>query len=187
MKYKFPILKHLIAAAVFALLLASITPVHADDSTPSATDSSAVNYQLAFPGILPDNPLYFLKAARDRVIAFFISNPIKKSEFDLLQADKRVEASNLLSQNGKIALAETTFSKAENYFDDAIVRANDAKKQGVNIKEVANNLTNANRKHQQVLDDMKKKFSKNDKQKFSKDQQRLRELEKRVNLLSHQQ
>ena len=34
--------------------------------TEAATDSAKINYDLPFPGILPDNPLYKLKILRDR-------------------------------------------------------------------------------------------------------------------------
>ena len=30
-----------------------------------------VAYQLPFPGLLPDNPLYFLKTMRDRLVVFW--------------------------------------------------------------------------------------------------------------------
>ncbi|PIZ98613.1 MAG: hypothetical protein COX78_02915, partial [Candidatus Levybacteria bacterium CG_4_10_14_0_2_um_filter_35_8] len=50
------------------------------------------NYELPYPGLLPDHPLYFLKMTRDKIIGFFISDPIKKAEFDILQSDKRLSA-----------------------------------------------------------------------------------------------
>src|SRR5438309_421306 len=58
-----------------------------DSPTPSPV---SISYQLPYPGMLPDNPLYFLKVIRDGVWSFLLSNPLKKADFDLLQADKRV-------------------------------------------------------------------------------------------------
>ena len=65
----------------------------------SATGAAAVmtptptpNYLLPYPGMLPDNPLYMLKAMRDRVINFLIADSQKKAEFYLLQSDKRLNA-----------------------------------------------------------------------------------------------
>src|SRR5579883_115828 len=86
------------------LLFFIVFPKHvvfAADSSQSAgsSQSAAVSptgvpdYVLPYPGILPDNPFYFLKVLRDRLILFFISNPTKKSSFYLLQSDKRLEAS----------------------------------------------------------------------------------------------
>src|SRR5260370_38981843 len=73
----------------------------------TATDSSKMDYQLPYPGILPDNPLYELNALRDRIYGFLISDPLKKSEFDLLQADKRLAVGISLFNKGKKELAET--------------------------------------------------------------------------------
>ena len=171
------------------LLFGSKQFVYADemasDSAKSST-SAVVSYQLSYPGLLPDHPLYFLKAARDRVMSFFISDPLKKSEFNLLQADKRIAASFLLVQKGheKLEMAESTFSKGENYFEDSINRAKDAKSQGVNIMDLSKKLKEANLKHQEVLGDIEKKLSEKDKGKFKVEYARMTELEKRVKELA---
>lgn len=184
-------LKLKIIFVLFILLVSiKVGVVNAQEASLSATPAaSKISYALAYPGLLPDSPIYFLKAARDRVIAFFISDPIKKAEFELLQADKRVEASYLLSQKGeeKIDLAKSTFSKAENYFEGAIVRANVAKSQGVNVSELAKKLADANSKHQEVLANIEKNLSKKDKQKFSVERERLKELANRVKQLLQKQ
>ena len=62
----------------------------------SAAFAYHVDYQLPYPGMLPDNPLYFLKVFRDNLTSFFINKPLDKAHFDLLQSDKDVEASYLL-------------------------------------------------------------------------------------------
>ncbi len=58
------------------------------------------NYALPYPGMLPDHPLFFLKQIRDRVMELLISDPIKKAEFYLLQADKRLSMA-LMYDEGK--------------------------------------------------------------------------------------
>src|SRR3989344_6985739 len=60
-------------------------------ATDSATDQ-VEEYTLPYPGILPDNLLYPIKVFRDRIVSFLISDPLKKAEFNLLQADKRLQA-----------------------------------------------------------------------------------------------
>jgi len=50
--------------------------------------SETVEYNLPYPGILNDHPLYFLKKFRDQFLDFIISDPLKKAEFYLLQSDK---------------------------------------------------------------------------------------------------
>jgi len=98
-------------------------------STPSAQIINA-QYDLAYTGILPDNPLYFLKAVRDNVLGLLITDPLKKSEYDLLMADKRLGGAQELLLKQKDDLAITTLSKSGNYFYQAIQQVTMAKIQG---------------------------------------------------------
>jgi hypothetical protein len=127
---------------------------------PSATSEARfinVSYELPFPGILPDNPLYFLKALRDNLINFFITDPVKKAEYDLLMADKRLASANALMDKKNYQLAITTLSKSGNYFDQAIQLAAQAKTQGKDVNSVLSNLWIASQKHQQVIYQMSQK------------------------------
>lgn len=121
---------------------------------PNATSEAKfinVSYELPYPGILPDNPLYFLKALRDNAINFFITDSVKKAEYDLLMADKRLASSVSLLNNGNYQLAITTLSKSGNYFDQAIQLAAQAKSQGLDAKNILNKLWTGSQKHQQVI------------------------------------
>jgi hypothetical protein len=161
----------------------SLTPVQ-PGSTPIQSGSTGVDYTLPYPGLLPNHPLYFLKAARDKIQGFFISNPIKKAEFELLQSDKRVEASDLLLADKKnVDLAESTFSKAQNYYEDALARVAQAKKQGMETHDIVQKMTIANHKYLEVVVAIQKKVSAKDKEKFVKDKQRVEELAKKVKSL----
>jgi hypothetical protein len=116
-----------------------------------------VDYTLPYSGILPDNPLYFLKALRDNVLNMLITDPLEKSNYDLLMADKRLGAASALLDKGEVDLAITTLSKSENYFDLAIQQAVAAKKQGENADEIVSKLLTASLKHQQVIFTMEEK------------------------------
>src|SRR3989344_2047169 len=110
--------KFQIILAVLLLIFGMVDVARAEETgTPSvqATESSKIDYQLAYPGLLPDHPLYFLKAGRDQIISFFNSKPLKKAKFNLLQANKRVQAIFMLSRKGerKMNLVQLSFSKAE--------------------------------------------------------------------------
>ena len=140
-----------------------------------------VDYELPYPGLLPDSPLYFLRMIRDRAISFLISDPLKKSEFDLLQADKRLNAGIYLFNKGKISLALSTISKAENYFEQALVKMGEAKIEGKSINEIEKKLRNALKKHRQELEYMTQKVSKNIKGNFEREQERLASFEERLN------
>lgn len=82
----------------------------------SATSPAIINYNMAFPGMLPDHPLYKLKILRDRIIAALISDPQKKIDFYLLQTDKGILASAMLAEKKSFELAESTALKAENNY-----------------------------------------------------------------------
>lgn len=144
-----------------------------------------IKYELPYPGLLPDSPLYFLKTARDRLIDFLIADPLKKAEFNLLQADKRLQVGvYLLKKNqGKEALAESTVSKGENYLEQAIEKAKEAQKQGRETSAFTNKLFLATKKHQEVLREMEEKTTGDINKRFKILSSRVQNFEKQVSLL----
>lgn len=159
--------------------------VFADDSTTSATVSPtatpAPNYTLPYPGILPDNPLYILKTIRDNIVVFFISDPVKKSSFYLLQSDKRLEASwYLLKKAPKDGpLAFTTLSKSTNYLEMAVAQAKQAKTNGLDVSALNGKLKDAVSVHQQIVKDMATLPGAN-KRELAGEEQRLADIAKSV-------
>jgi hypothetical protein len=136
---------------VILLILFSLSFQKASaQSTPSA-EINNVQYDLPYTGILPDNPLYFLKALRDNLLGLLITDPSKKAEYDILMANKRLGGAEALLLKNKNDLAITTLSKSGNYFYQAIAQAAIAKKQGVNTDGVVGTLITASLKHQQVI------------------------------------
>jgi len=180
----------LVVSLSLALAVYFINPVVAKDVTsiagmPSSPTPSSVtvDYSMPYPGLLPDHPFYFLKAFRDRVLAFLISNPVKKADFDLLQSDKRIAASYLLvSQEKKIDLAQITFSKGENYFDETISQVRIAKQEGNDMRDFAHKLALANKKHEEILQSIKRDAPQQQQQ-FEGDEKRLDQFEKTVKAL----
>ncbi|GIW64431.1 MAG: hypothetical protein KatS3mg092_0364 [Patescibacteria group bacterium] len=94
------------------------------------TSQQKVIYDLPYPGILPDHPLYFLKIIRDRINEFIIRDLLKKAQLYLNFSDKRAAMALLLAKKGKNQAAITTFSKGEKYFEKIIDLIKEAKKQG---------------------------------------------------------
>jgi hypothetical protein len=153
-----------------------------EPSDSSATASATVDYPLPYPGILPDNPLYFMKALRDRVVSFFISDPFKQAEFNLLMADVRLNAAQYLFAKGesKYSLAETTISKGENYFYKSLVMVSNAKQQGVSLNDFVPKLITAAKKHEQVIKDMEVKSPPFIKGRLVEDEKRTKDFEIRA-------
>ncbi len=118
----------------------------------TTTPDNKVVYQLPYPGILPDNPLYFLKATRDKIQDFLTRDNLKKAQLDLLYSDKRLAMSEALEKKGKTALALSTLSKGEKYFLKIPLLLRQAKEQGTSPSaELIERIKTSNKKHQQVI------------------------------------
>lgn len=147
----------LILLSLLMFVFFAKSTVLADEGSASAmvspTPVAASNYTLPYPGLLPNNPLYFLKIIRDQVVMFFISDPLKKSDFLLLQADKRLEASWYLFKEGakQNDLALSTLTKSTNYLYDALAQLKQAQGSGQDITDLRGRLHDAILKHEQTV------------------------------------
>ena len=178
-----------IITIVFVLLFL-LTPAFADNSaTTSAAPSvgpTPVGYTLPYPGLLPGNPLYYFKVARDKIVELFITDPEKKSKFYLLQADKHLEAGILLWDQKRFDESEAMISKGENYLDMAVGRAAAAKQAGEANDEVLMDLSLSSRKHQEVIKGLADTASSSVKDKLEIDLQKAADIEKSVSQLQQQ-
>lgn len=112
----------------------------------------ASEYHFAWPGILPDHPLYKIKVARNKLIEKMIYSPVKRIEFDLLMADKTLYASKLLMEKGENALARETALKGENYFSILISDYRRAREENFLIPTVLDKkIAEAYKAHQELI------------------------------------
>lgn len=121
----------------------------AAEQTPAASPPASIQYDLAFPGILPDHPLFKLKVLRDKITALFTRDPTQKIQFYVRQADKGILATAILLEKGNIPLANETALKAEHnmtmmvmYLPYASLRKD---------SELLEKIRTASLKHQEVL------------------------------------
>jgi len=111
-----------------------------------------VAYNLPYPGILSDNPLYFLKVLRDKVTEFLTRDNVKKAQLYLLDSDKRVAMSMAFVKMGKNSQSIDAFSKGEKYFLQIIPLLQDAKKQGAGApSSFIETLKLSNAKHHELI------------------------------------
>ncbi len=94
------------------------------------TSDQKVVYDLPYPGVLSDNPLYFVKIVRDRITEFLTRENLKKAQLYLLYSDKRAAMAVALAQKGKNNQAIDAMSKSEKYFLKIAPLLKEAKKQG---------------------------------------------------------
>lgn len=120
-----------------------------DKSMDSKIESAKIQYDLAYPGILPDNPLYKLRVLRDKLSVFFISDPLKRVDFYLLQADKGILATAILIDKNSIKLAGETALKAENNM--TLITYELKRLSEKPNDQLFQRLTTASKKHQEVL------------------------------------
>ena len=121
-----------------------------------ATSAAIIEYNLAYPGILPDHPLYKLKVFRDKISAALISDPNNKIDFYLLQTDKGILASAMLVDKGKVDLAMETALKAEHNYT---LISKEVEKISL-TDDFSKKLHTASLKHQEVLSSLAKRVSK---------------------------
>jgi hypothetical protein len=151
--------------------------------SPMVTVTPTPNYVMAYPGILPDSPLYPLKAMRDRVISFVIGNQLKKAEFDLLQSDKRIGAALMLIEKKdekKYDLAISTLSKGLNYYEQAIAESMEAKKQGDGVSDMKSKLKHAGAMYIHMLQQGEKKTPDDVDRQIKEQRVRIEKLQKQV-------
>ncbi len=136
-----------IASVILAVsVLTAPMTVLAKSNTPVA------EYALPYPGMLPDHPLYSIKALRDRILDFLIVDPARKAEFSILQADKRLGMGMALMEKGNATLAESVVSKGEKYMYQAVYSLLALKNQGKAVPGyVADRLDLSLAKHAEVL------------------------------------
>ena len=149
----------------------------AQEVSPSATPT-LIEYQLPYPGLLPDHPLYFLKVLRDSLTGFLISSPLKKAEFELLQSDKNLQAAVYLSEQNKSSdMIVKTLQESESNFTKSIEETKKAKTQGIYIIDFVAKITIANLKHQEIVSNLSKSAKQEDKQKFETEFKKIKDLD----------
>lgn len=156
-------------------------PMPTTSLTPSPVPE-AVQYQLPYPGILPGSPLYSVKMIRDRIMEILISDPVKKSNFYLLQADKRTASALMLYEKNEDKTAETTLTKAQKYLEKSLVKAQEAKNSGKDVGDIFARIKDSSSKQKQEIEILSSK-SKERKASLGNELQRAKILEKNADLL----
>lgn len=118
----------------------------------AVNNEGEVNYFLPNPGkVLPDSPLWILKAARDKLWDITTSNPERKAELYLLFADKRLVSSIRLFEKGELGIAYSTLTKAEKNLEKASLQEEKNRKNGRNTTQLLRRLSLASLKHEEVI------------------------------------
>jgi len=146
---------------LFISIIYSISPHYRFSNVHTVIESQVPSvdfeYNLPYPGILPDSPLWPLKAARDKVWLFLTPDPYKKSQLLLLFADKRIVAARILVDERKFEIGVTTATKAEKYLEEAVGWEEKARKKGADTGQLLEELAKADVVHWKILEEIHNK------------------------------
>ncbi len=119
------------------------------------TKDIEIHYRLVFPGtVLPDHPLWLVKAARDKVWLGITTSPTKKAELYLLFADKRLGSARVLIENKKYDKGYSTLLKAEHYLKLASDLEEKNRHAGYDTALFLERIANASLMHRLVVEQM---------------------------------
>jgi hypothetical protein len=127
----------------------------------------AIDYALPYPGILIDHPLYFLKRFRDSLMTLFITSPVRKADFYILQSDKYLAMVVMFdAKNNWVGMLKAAKESVKN-FDHAIAQVKISKSQGgIVLKGEQDRMVNSLSKHIEILSNLQNKAKSTYKQTF---------------------
>lgn len=144
-----------------SLILFPLIDLRAQSQTQSLNlDDQKVIYQLPYPGILPDNPLYFFKQIRDSLNIFITRDSLKKADLYLNLADKHMAIALKMAEKGREKIAITELQESEELFGKIPNLLIDSKKQGVSpSNDMIIKLYQSNGKHQEIITEVMKRLT----------------------------
>jgi len=141
--------------SISVLRAASIKYAFSGDAKRDNNQIPVIDYQLPYPGrILPDHPIWPVKALRDKLWLLVTLNRSRQAELLLLFADKRLVSSRILFERGKPELAFSTFTKAEKYLEKASGVVDECWKSGIDTKNLSTKVATAALKHREVAEEL---------------------------------
>ena len=135
-----------------ASVVYDFNPLNPEETTTVLGDSaSQVDYYLPYPGkVLPDSPLWPLKAVRDKLWLLTNNNPSREAELNLLFADKRLGSAEILFEKGKPEIGLSTLTKAEKYLEAADNLEKKNRELGIDTDDFLVRIAKASLKHYEV-------------------------------------
>lgn len=173
-----------LAVGISFVFLGMFTWVFAQETVPlTPTPSpSPIEYVLPYPGILPDHPLYFLKQLRDKILGIFITKPVRKIEFYILNADKRLNMATALLDKKKESLALKTAQESAGFLAKAEVKLFEIPAgSDLALNSVKDRFGKSLAKHIEILNADNKRISSDNVQGFTKVIEELERLQQDFN------
>lgn len=148
---------HIYAQATPAAVFETPEMTSSDTGILQKEQNKSSEYALPYPGMLPTNPLYFLKSFRDSLIGFIIADPLKKAEFELLQADKKLASAQfLLKEPNQEEMAVTLIGESANHSQTAFQKLKSTDTKSTDSQAVFQKMAASLSKHSEILSDLAK-------------------------------
>lgn len=165
-----------------AVLPTESIPIPTGSITPEPTPSK-INYTLPYPGVLPGSPLYSVKMFRDKIMEILISDPIKKADFYILQADKRLGSALLLFERGEDEAAYSTLSKGQKYLEKSLEKAIEGKNKKFETGDIFDRIKNSATKQKQEIETLIPKLKDDMRKQLEGDFKKAENIEKKADQL----
>jgi hypothetical protein len=145
-----------ILVLIFSLGIFSLALSHQayaqEKSAPIDMEISKIEYDLPYPGMLPDHPLYVLKSTRDTLMVFFTRDHMKKAELLLLLSDKYTSMGIALAEEGQWGASAEALQQSEDTFAEMLDTVKTSQSQGVSpSEEFIQKITLSNDKHKEII------------------------------------
>ncbi len=171
-------------------VLTMVLPVNAQE----ATSAQSVDLGVENPGMLPTSPFYFLKEWRRGINKFFTFNPVKKAELELDEINQRAaeikKMEEIAPQNIEaINKASSNYQKNAEQLKNRLESLRETS-QNPNIDKLLDKLVDRSFKHQELFDNLEKKFEARQeiseqkrtelKEKFEANRERINEIMSKI-------
>lgn len=178
--------------------LATVFSANAQEATsaPETTSllTNSVDLGVENPGMLPTSPFYFLKEWRRGINKFFTFNPVKKAELELEEINQRAaeikKLEEIAPQNIEaINRASSNYQKNAEQLKNRLEALKETS-QNPNIDKLLDKLVDRSFKHQELFDNLEKKFEARQeiseqkrtelKEKFEANRERINEIMSKI-------
>lgn len=161
------IINFLLVATAFLTLFSVSGIVVAKQNAEKMIRQEIISYELPYPGILPDHPLYSFKMLRDKMWEFLISDLERRAYFEILMGDKRMSAGRMLIEErvGKVDLALSTIGKGYKYLEKTPPVIKALREKNMNVNNLIDKLEKSVAKHTKLLEKFAKRKEINSQQK----------------------
>lgn len=179
-------MKRKVLSAFFFILLFLIIPpaFYFLNSQPVNLNQEKIEYNLPYPGILPDHPLFFIKNFRDKILEISKRDYFNKAELYLLFSDKRVAMALAMAKGGKDKYAVNAFEQSEKYFARIPPLIDTAKKQGTSAtSDFILRLKLSNSKHKEIGETLLKDLPQGQNEKINEALKLNQEIKKKIEKL----